>query len=182
MNFIGKISDADIGEEEKICENPNIRIAVRVILINKDNEIAILHKKNKNEYKLVGGGVDEGESYEDALKRETLEESGCKIEILRELGYVEEFRNKMNFKQISYVYIAKVVEDTKTLHLTQKEIDEGAEICWFKPVEAFKKISKCYDKVKASEYSSVYSSKIVIKRDMCILNKYLEIINKRGNS
>lgn len=52
MNLIGKISDIDIGEEEIICENPNTRIAVRVILINEDNKIAILHKKKKNEYKL----------------------------------------------------------------------------------------------------------------------------------
>lgn len=178
MNFIGKISDIDIGEVEKKCENPNTRIAVRVILINDENKIAILHKKNKNEYKLVGGGVDEGESYEEALKRETLEESGCIIEIIRELGYIEEFRGKMNFKQTSYVYVAKVVEDTKTLHLTQKEIDEGSEICWFEPMEAYKKISECYDKVKASEYSSVYSTKIIIKRDMCILKKYLETLSE----
>ena len=88
MNFIGRISDSDIGEKEVICENPNTRTAVRVILINNDNKIAILHKKNKNEYKLVGGGVDEGEDYEEALKRETLEEAGCKIEILNELGEV----------------------------------------------------------------------------------------------
>ena len=174
MNLIGKISDADIGEEEIICKNPNLRTAVRVILINDENKIAILHKKNKNEYKLVGGGVDEGESYEEALMRETLEESGCKIEILEELGYIEEYRGKMNFKQISYVYVAKVIEDTKVLNLTQKEIDEGAEICWFKPQEAFDKISMCYDNIKASEYSSVYSTKIIIKRDMCILKRYLD--------
>ena len=36
--------------------------------------------------------------YEEALKRETLEEAGCKIEILNELGYIEEYRGKMNFK------------------------------------------------------------------------------------
>lgn len=45
----------------------------------------------------------------------------------------------MNFKQISYVYVAKVIEDTKVLHLTQKEKDEGSEICWFEPAEALKK-------------------------------------------
>ena len=83
----------------------------------------------------------------------------------------------MNFKQISYVYVARVIEDTKVLHLTQKEKDEGSEICWFEPAEALKKMSECYDKVKASEYSSVYSTKIIIKRDMCILQKYLESLN-----
>lgn len=174
MNFIGRISDSDIGEKEVICENPNTRTAVRAILINNDNKIAILHKKNKNEYKLVGGGVDEGEDYEEALKRETLEEAGCKIEILNELGYIEEYRGKMNFKQTSYVYIAKVIEDTKVLHLTQKEIDEGSEICWFEPKEALDKICECYNNIKPSKYSSIYSTKIIIKRDMCILQKYLE--------
>lgn len=178
MNLIGKISDVDIGEKELFCENPNTRTAVRVILINDENKIAILHKKNKNEYKLVGGGVDEGEDFEDALKRETLEESGCKIEILSELGYVEEYRGKMNFKQISYVYIARVIEDTKILHLTQKELDEGAEICWFDLEVALEKMSNCYDNVKSSVYSSVYSTKIIIKRDICILQKYLDSLKK----
>ena len=47
MKLIGKISDIDIGEEEIICKNPKNRTAVRVILINDDNKIAILYKKNK---------------------------------------------------------------------------------------------------------------------------------------
>lgn len=80
----------------------------------------------------------------------------------------------MNFKQTSYVYIAKVIENTKVLHLTQKEIDEGSEICWFEPKETLDKICECYNNIKPSKYSSIYSTKIIIKRDMFILQKYLE--------
>lgn len=173
MNFIGKITDEDIGEEIIECINPKTRTAVRVILFNNENKIGILHKKNKNEYKLIGGGVDEGESLEEALLRETLEESGCIIDTPQLLGYIEEYRSKMNFKQTSYIYSANVKEDTKQLHLTQKEIDEGAEICWLTLEEALNYMTKCYDHLKASEYSSIYSTKIIIKRDICILKYYM---------
>ena len=178
MNFIGKISDEDIGEQIIDCDYSKTRTAVRTILINDDNKIAILHKKNKNEYKLVGGGVDQGESYEEALKRESLEESGCIIKILDELGYVEEYRSKLNFKQISYVYIAKVIENTHKLHLTPKEIEEGSEICWFTVKEALDKMKQCYESLKPSKFDDLYSTRIIMKRDRFILENY---INSKAN-
>ena len=37
------------------------------------------NKKKKNEYKLPGGGIDYGETPNEAFIREALEETGCKI-------------------------------------------------------------------------------------------------------
>lgn len=42
--------------------------------------------KHNGEYMLAGGGVDEGESLEEAVKRELLEELSSEVEIIKELG------------------------------------------------------------------------------------------------
>lgn len=84
-------------------------------------------------------GIENNETLEQALRREVLEESGCEINILKELGYVKKYRTTNNFVQTSYVYISKVSKDTQKLHFTKQEKEEGAELYWFKPDVALKK-------------------------------------------
>ena len=49
-----------------------LKYAVRAVII-RDGKIAMQRAK-AGYYKILGGGVDEGESYEDALVREVREE------------------------------------------------------------------------------------------------------------
>ena len=175
MNFITKITDEDIGEKLfQINDNPTTRKAVRTILLNDSGEIAILHKIKKNEYKLIGGGVENHESLEEALRREVLEESGCEIIILKELGYVEEYRTANNFIQTSYVYVSKVSKNIGKLHLTEQEKEEEAELCWYKPEIALQKIVDSYKKLSMSKCNNLYGSKIILKRDSCILKYFIK--------
>lgn len=178
MNLIAKITDENIGEISIEMNNPNTRIAVRTILLDENGNIGILHKTIKNEYKLVGGGVDEGENLEEALRRETLEESGCKIDIISYLGYIEELRSKKNFYQKSYIYVCKVIENTHHLDLTQKEKEEGAEICWLQPNEALEIMKTSFHKLKPSKYADLYATNFVVTRDISILKYYIENCNK----
>ena len=104
-----------------------------------------------------------------------LEETGCIVEIVKELGTTEEYKTLDNFKQISYVFVGKVLEDTKQLNTTQKEKDEGAKLLWETPEKALKLITESYDKLIASKYESVYHTKFVVLRDRKILEKYIEI-------
>lgn len=173
MRLISKVTDIDIGEQAKRMNEPRKRIAVRTILLNEKGEMALLHKAKKNEYKLIGGGVDEGETLNQALKREVLEEAGCEIKVIAELGYIEEERTRDNFTQVSYVYVAGVAKDTQQLHLTEQEEEEGAKLCWCNPEEALKKIKESYDKLIPSQYSDLYNTKFIIKRDEKILSYYI---------
>lgn len=168
------IKDEDIGFENKELNNPIKRIGARGIVLNGD-KIALFYKKNKNEYKLPGGGVEDGENLEEAFCREVLEETGCKVSIISKLGTTEEFKGVSNFYQLSHVFYAKVTEDTRQLHLTEEEAAEGAELLWLSLDEAIEKVQNCFGNLKPSPYDekcNVYSTKFIIKRDLSILNYF----------
>ncbi len=59
---------------------PRIRVAG---ILEKENKILFIkHKKEENEYWLLpGGGVDYGETFQKALEREFIEETGLRINV-----------------------------------------------------------------------------------------------------
>ena len=85
INLIGQIKDEDIGEKFKSVETYRQRFAARGIVLREDGKIAVFNKSLKNEFKLPGGGIDEGEETAEAFKREVFEETGCKIEIIENI-------------------------------------------------------------------------------------------------
>ena len=72
-------------------------------------------------------------------------------------------------KQISTIYLSELIEDTKELHPTQKEIDEGLKVEWMDVDDAIKAVKDSYEKVLGDEYESLYAAHFVIKRDIAIL-------------
>ena len=180
MELIYKVTDEDIGETSIEVQNPRLRLGARGIVIREDGKIAVFNKANKNEYKLPGGGIEKNENPEIAFKREVLEETGCEIEIIENLGMIEENKTLDNFKQMSYVFIGKVLKDTKELHVTEKEKDEGAKLIWETPKNALNLITNCFNNLIASKYESVYHTKFIVFRDRKILERYIEI-NKVKN-
>ena len=173
MKCINKLTDEDFGLDIVPFDNPRHRYGARGIVFNKDNKIAVLNKTLKNEYKLVGGGIEEDEDPTKAFKREVLEETGCIVEIIGKLGITEEYKSQTNFKQISNVFVGKVMQDTKQLSVTQKEKDEGARLLWETPQRALELITDCFGKLVKSDYESVYATKFVVLRDRKILEYYI---------
>ncbi len=174
MNIITEITDEAFGKESIAFNNPKVRYGARGIVVSEDGLIAIFNKKAKNEYKLPGGGIDEGETPEEAFQREVLEETGCKIDNITQLGITKELKSLDNFQQISYVFSAKVSEITNELNLTQKEKDEGAELIWLTLEEALDKITNCAKNLKASNYENIYHSMFINYRDREILKYYIK--------
>ena len=175
---IARITDETFGEESKEFNNPKIRKGARGIVQREDGKIAIFCKKNKNEYKLPGGGIDEGEEPEIAFRREVKEEAGCEITDIKLLGKTEELKSLDNFQQISYVFTARVTSIQENLNLTQKEIDEGGCLLWMTPEEALEKITNCAEQIVASQYENAYHSKFINYRDREILKYFLKTYNK----
>ncbi len=88
---------------------PRIRVSG---ILKKDNEILFVkHRKNKKEYYLLpGGGVDFGESFEAALKREFMEEVNIEIKV-KDLVFVSEGIDPKGEKHIiSMVFLVEYVQ------------------------------------------------------------------------
>lgn len=175
MKLIAKITDKDIGEEIVEMKEPIYRKASRGIVLDEQGNMAVFYKENKNMYKLPGGGLEENESFEEAFIREIKEEAGCEVEITDCMGYIEEYKTKSNYMQTSFVFIGKVIKKFEKLSLTDMEEAEGGKRLWLKPEEALERMKQNYDKLLASEYTSLYSTKIVAKRDIKILEEYLKV-------
>lgn len=173
MKCIKILKDEDFDLKSIPFDNPRIRYGARGIVFNKDGKIAIFNKSNKNEYKLPGGGIDKNENPKEAFKREVLEETGCEVSILKELGTIEEHKSLDNFKQTSYLFVAEVISDTGNLNLTKKEKDEGAKLLWVEPKRGLDLIKGCIDNLKESKYENLYHSRFIVKRDITILEYYL---------
>lgn len=114
-----------ICDDEKVLEykKSNERIAVRGVIIR--GEKILLVKSNKGDYKFPGGGVNKGESHNQALIREVVEETGYKIDsILGLVGEVKEVsknkvENECAFIMYSYYYKCVVMDE-----VTQQKLDD----------------------------------------------------------
>jgi len=104
------------------------RQAARAVAFDVDGKVALLHVTKLGFYKLPGGGIDEGETIEEALKRECLEEIGCNVEKYGELGRIIEHRNKLGVKQESFCFLANIVGEKGEPNLMEDEIEDGFEI------------------------------------------------------
>jgi len=85
----------------------NIKFNYRVATIIKNNNKILLHKsKEDNFYAIPGGRIMIGETSENALKREFIEEIGAKITIKNFLGTVENFfeYNGKKYHELMLVY------------------------------------------------------------------------------
>lgn len=178
MNCIKILKDEDFGLTSIPFDKPRVRIGARGIIINDSGKIAILFKQKKEEYKLVGGGIEQQEEPMIAFCREALEETGCKIKIIKNLGTIEEHKSQDNFKQISFVYVANVIEDTKETHFTEQEIGEQVKLLWCDLDDAISLIHDSENNLKSSPYDgplSIYHTKFIVRRDLEILNYWKSI-------
>lgn len=77
-------------------------------LIIENGKILLLHRIDKQHWELPGGVVKEGESIEQAAKREVMEEIKCEVEIQKDLGEIKFSINNQNFS--GHVFIAGITK------------------------------------------------------------------------
>jgi 8-oxo-dGTP pyrophosphatase MutT (NUDIX family) len=74
-----------------------------------DEKIAIVYQGDKNTWGLVGGSIEKGETFEQTLKREIMEESNMEVINFLPIGYqkVTDTRDNDYIYQLRYVCTAK---------------------------------------------------------------------------
>ena len=79
--------------------NLPMRTGVGIIVLNKKNKVFVGKRKDNpgNKWQMPQGGVDEGEDYLTAMKRELLEETSIKnIKILKKIDKIYEYELPAN--------------------------------------------------------------------------------------
>lgn len=119
-----------------------IRHSARCITI-KSGKVAMVHSIKYNYYKFPGGGIEEGESNEDTVIRETLEEAGLIVipKSIKEFGYVHRIQKSNHldadyFVQDNYYYLCDVEDRIETQNLDDYEADEKFTLEYVDPDRA----------------------------------------------
>ena len=105
-----------------------VRPSVRGIII-RDGRIAMVHSLKYDYYKFPGGGIEDGESLEQALIREVAEEAGLQVipQSIREYGLVHRVQKGDQediFIQDNYYFLCDTEAEVRPQHLDGYEAEE----------------------------------------------------------
>ena len=122
-----------------------LRTGVGIIVLNKQNKIFVGKRKDNpgDKWQMPQGGVDEGEDYVTAMKRELLEETGIKnIEIIKEIEKIYQYELPENLVGIIWKgkyrgqkqkwFITRFLGEEKEINLNTKHA-EFIDWKWIEP-------------------------------------------------
>ncbi len=102
-------------------------VTSRAIIINNDKILLMHRRKNGEEYfVLPGGGIEEGETPEEAVKREVYEETGLNSKDIKTAFDVIDADNKL-------IHLFYIEVGSGTPELTGEEKDKNSENDWYNP-------------------------------------------------
>ena len=127
---------------EKDSEGFGIRNTARGVVFDEDNNIALMKVSKNKFYKLPGGGMKKGETYNMTFIRECREEAGVEIGTLTELGLITEIKKCNGVVQNSCCYLAYVVGKKNNPSFTELEKKNGFSVIWVGIDEAIKYVKK----------------------------------------
>jgi len=135
------------------------------VLLNKKNEVYLLHQTVRDEWVLPKGGIEKGEDEITAAKREIREETGYhNFELLlHEPIYIQHYsfthpETKEEVEKTVTFYLFKLLNGT--LELTKEMDEEHLEGKWFTLEDAIQKVTfdgvrKTLEKVKQYSHSKI---------------------------
>ena len=128
-----------------IAQKLPLRTGVGIIVLNKQNKIFVGKRKDNpgDKWQMPQGGVDEGEEYITAMKRELLEETSIKnIEIIKEIDKIYQYELPENLVGIIWKgkyrgqkqkwFITRFLGEEKEINLNTKH-PEFMDWKWIEP-------------------------------------------------
>jgi len=134
--------------------------------IIKNNELLFAKNINSPYYYLVGGGIEENETSEEAVVREIYEETGLKLEIDKLVIIQERFHvvDKQKFHEIRFFYSVKdnVEIDIADGTFTDQGTDETLH--WF-PVDKLSEYNIVPSFLKTLSFSDMGEIRHIVARE-----------------
>jgi Asp-tRNA(Asn)/Glu-tRNA(Gln) amidotransferase A subunit family amidase len=159
-------------------ESPKVkkRTAVRVVLLDDNDRVGLIYARAGNYYKLPGGGVKAGETYEQAIHREVIEETGFETEIIEKIGYTKEYYPKVFLDGydamigFSHFYAARAKKFVGQ-DLTEEEKSDGFEVVWVDSVaDAIELIKNA--EIAETKHTQYEVIKMIEQREAVLLEAY----------
>lgn len=129
------------------------RKASKVILLDENNNILLIGREHRL---LPGGGLEVGESFEEAAIRECKEETGYDINIIDLIGFTEEFRAEEGRHQITYCFIAKIAGEQNKPTTTEDE-EQGLVLDWLTIEDAITLLEKQKSTFTEKDYNGCFN-------------------------
>ncbi|OGY93675.1 MAG: hypothetical protein A2406_03850 [Candidatus Komeilibacteria bacterium RIFOXYC1_FULL_37_11] len=183
MKLLATIRDKDVLADYKnsgeIDYQP--RFASRAVVFDRENKVAVLYVGRYDYYKLPGGGQEENETPEEALRRECQEEIACDIEITSELGRIIEYRDRFEMKQEAYGYICQVKGEKGVPLFTPEENQDNYSLEWvdFDQAIALVKFPKLAGQHDDQAPDGTYAAKFIIKRETIYLEEAKKLLDAK---
>ncbi len=159
MEVFSTIKDKDIFKEPfPEPKEYKIRPTAKGIVIDGQGKIALLEARGH--FLFPGGGVEEGESGEEAFVRECMEEIGCKVEVLSSVGMGVQYRSKEEYakKYEIYFYVAKVVGD-KGVPTTTSKSELACILSWQNEEEVKNMLENQWERIPKDDYPSQFNTR-----------------------
>lgn len=157
---------------EYVSHDRNI---VRAIVVDDKNNFYFVRADRDDDFgkcvviETSGGGVEDGEELEAAVKRELLEELGAEVEIITKIGTVSDYYNLIHRHNINNYYLCRVISLGET-HLTEDEANRFHLSTLILPYdEAIREYERCMT-------SSL--GRLIGNREVPILKRAKEIIDR----
>lgn len=171
MELISQLSDEEYPKQE-ITHTRNI---ARAILLNDKNEVFLIHIVGDDEFghrdywETPGGGIEEGETPEQAVVREIMEETGYESEIICPIGIVSDYYNLIKRHNVGHFFLVRAKEGTGRISYTQEEKRLFKDSGWY----GLEKAEALY---KSMDRDGI--ARLVMARELPVLERAIEMVNK----
>ena len=148
MKVLGYLDD----DQYPPTEITNVRFTARAIVI-KDDRFAFLTIRGEDDFGIrdhietIGGGIEEGESAEETIVRECLEEAGMDVSIKAFLGIIVDHYHFIQRQTVSYFFLANAINGQHQTNRTEIEMTLMYDVLWLSEEETLKMLDMPVEKI-----------------------------------
>lgn len=174
MELITELTDDEYPKQE-ITHTRNI---ARAILFNSKKEVYLIHIVGDDEFghrdywETPGGGIEEGETPQQAVVREVMEETGYESEVVCPLGIVSDYYNLLKRHNMGNFFLVRAKEGTGKVTYTQEEKRLFKESGWY----SLEKAEALY---KSMDRDGI--ARLVMARELPVLQRAIKLVENYGN-